>query len=81
MTITTVKNARAPKVYLVKTPDKPRLVRAFTAPGAIKHTIATSYSAAIPSQDELITLISKGVKVEDAGEPWSAQDSLDLDVE
>jgi hypothetical protein len=42
-------------------------VRAPNAAQALRHVTADTLSAAVASQDDLVTLVAAGVKVEDSG--------------
>lgn len=44
------------------------LVKASTASQAIRHVVSNTYDAKVPSQDKLVDLISKGVKIQEAGQ-------------
>jgi hypothetical protein len=63
----TIQKARTPKVYVVTTPTGSRLVRAMSSQSAVKHAVLGTHSAKLASQDDLITALGKGLKVEDAG--------------
>ena len=59
------------RIYLVRNEfdlrsDKPRLVRAHSQAQAIRH-VARDYRATVAGQDDLVSAVSSGVKVEDAG--------------
>jgi len=71
-------NPRTPKVYLVTTEGKGRLVRAFSQIGAIKHAVHTVYEAHVATQNELINALARGAKVEEAGESLGEQEELDV---
>lgn len=45
-----------------------RLVRAATQAQAIRHVVRSIYTAVVASQDQIVDLMTTGVKVEDAGE-------------
>ena len=64
---TATKATRKRNVYLVTTPTGKRLIRAFTPTGAIKFS-ARTHHAAIATQDELISTLAAGAKVEDAND-------------
>lgn len=59
----------ATRVYLVTAinGDK-RLVRASNKAQAVNHCAKSTFSASLPSQDELFELAGKGVKIENAVE-------------
>ena len=57
------------RIYLVESTDAQeakRLVKATSPSQAVRH-VASKYSAEVASQDQLVQLLSVGVKVEDAG--------------
>lgn len=69
--------ATATRVYIVSTQDGTnRLVRATVASQAITHVAKSSFTAKVPSQDELIAELSKGTKVENYGD--TAQSEQDI---
>lgn len=74
---TATKATRKRNVYLVSTPTGMRLIRAFTPTGAIKFS-ARTHHAAIATQDELISNIAAGVKVEDANDAPGDQEELPI---
>lgn len=47
--------------------DEVVLVRANTAPQAIKHVVEQQYRASVPSGIEVAALISEGIEVQTAG--------------
>ena len=61
----------AQRIYIVTTPDgKARLVRAAVKQQALAHVAKSTFTVGIASQDELISAITAGAKVEDfAAEP------------
>lgn len=76
---TATKATRKRNVYLVTTPTGKRLIRAFTPVGAIKFS-ARTHHAAIATQDELISTLAAGAKVEDANDAPGDQEELPVDV-
>ena len=59
------------RIYVISSlvPDAPkRLVRAASKAQAIGHCARSTFSASLPSQDELFALAGKGVKIETANE-------------
>jgi hypothetical protein len=61
----------AKRIYIVRNDfdmrsDKPRLIRAHSQAQAIRH-VAKDYQATVASQDDLVSSLTSGVKVEDAG--------------
>ena len=57
------------RIYIVGTADnQPRLVRASGKAQAIGHVVRDTFAAVVPTQDELIKLVSSGVKVEETGD-------------
>ncbi len=54
------------RIYLVKTPAGEQLVRAFNKTVAINHVVDNTITAEVASQDDLIRLVSAGVKVQDS---------------
>ena len=60
--------ATATRIYLVQSKDgnSVRLVRAPNAAQALRH-VANDFNVALASQDELVTAVGAGFKVEDAG--------------
>lgn len=59
--------------------QQPRLIRAATQAQAIGHVVKDTYRAAVPTPDELVDLVSKGVKVEDANPEPAGQQQLPED--
>jgi hypothetical protein len=59
----------ATRVYIVKAKTdpsaKPRLVRAAHPANALRHVADGAYSVEVAGQDDLITLLTQGAKVED----------------
>lgn len=55
------------RIYIVNGGEQPRLVRAGSRSAAISHVVKTTYSAAVASQDNIVTALGQGIKVEDAG--------------
>ncbi len=55
------------RVYAItdKTTKKPRLVRATHPSTALRHVAADAFTVRVASQDDLLTAIAAGVKVED----------------
>lgn len=62
------------RIYRVETPDTGaiRLVRATNQPAAVRH-VARDLAVRVASQDDLVDALSKGVKVETAGEQAEQQ--------
>jgi len=56
---------RESKVYVVTTPQGPRLVKAMSGAGAVKHVVVDTHSVSLASQSDLIKLLPT-VTVEDA---------------
>ena len=58
----------ATRIYVVRynENEKAYLIRATSASQAIRHVTRKFYDAVIPTQDDLVSLISAGIKVEDA---------------
>jgi len=57
------------RIYMVGSEATPtRLVKASSKVQAINHVVKSTFGAALPSQEELITLIQGGAQVEDADE-------------
>lgn len=48
--------------------SKKKDVRAATQAQAIRHVVRSIYTAVVASQDQIVDLMTIGVKVEDAGE-------------
>lgn len=55
------------RIYIVNGGEQPRLVRAGSRSAAISHVVKTTYTAAVASQDNIVTALGQGIKVEDAG--------------
>lgn len=55
------------RIYRVISAHGDKLVRAASQAQAIRHVVANTYTAKVASQDDLITMLESGVKVEDAG--------------
>ena len=47
----------------------PRLVRSYSDAQALQHVVADTFGVAVPAQDQLFALASRGVKIEDANAP------------
>ena len=60
--------AAAKRIYAVTDGTTTSLVRAATQSQAIAHVVKSKYKAVVPTQDELVKLVSDGVGVETAGE-------------
>lgn len=60
------------RVYKVTTPTGVRLVKAGNKIQAHMHVARSTITADLASQDDLIDLVGKGVKVEEAGEEPAA---------
>lgn len=56
------------RIYIVTSGGSKRLVKARTPAAAIRHVTRSAYVAEVAGQDELVALVSAGVKVEDASE-------------
>jgi len=64
------------RIYSVTTDkEAARLVRAQTAAQAVRHVWNSMTTCDVASQDDLVTLIASGVKVEDAGEELAPSQS------
>lgn len=62
----------AKRIYIVRNDfdtrsDKPRLIRAHSQAQAIRH-VAKDYQAAVAGQDDLVSSLTAGVRVEEAGD-------------
>lgn len=57
------------KVASTKVTDSQRLVRAPNIAQALRHVAADSFVTTVASQDDLVALVAKGVKVEDSAAP------------
>jgi hypothetical protein len=69
--------ATSTRIYLVGSKDgTTRLVRAATPHQAISHVAHLQFTVRVPTQDELITAVSKGVTVENYKD--TNQSDLDL---
>ena len=55
------------RIYIVNGGEQPRLVRAGSRSAAISHVVRTPYTAAVASQDDIVTALGQGIRVEDAG--------------
>lgn len=56
------------RIYIVKDNDARRLIRAANVAQARNHVARDTLQVAVASQDELVSLVSGGARVEDAGE-------------
>ena len=65
------------RIYAVYNNKTARLIRAKTKSQAIAHVAQTEFNVNVASQDELITLLNLGVKVENARD--GNQQELKLD--
>ena len=61
MVIKKAKKARTPQVYVVKTPNGERLVRAHSKQNAIQYVTTSDYTAMTATQADLIRLLETGV--------------------
>jgi hypothetical protein len=59
----------ASRIYTVTTNDGPRLVKASTRQQALSHVAHAMFDIRVSNQDDLVTLIGKGVKVENFRDP------------
>ena len=60
----------AQRIYLVVQPDgTPRLVKASIRSQALSHVASTLLTIHVATQDDLVDLLSNGVKVESARSP------------
>lgn len=58
------------RIYLVVQPDgTPRLVKASVRSQALSHVASTLLSIHVATQDDLVDLLSNGIKVESARSP------------
>lgn len=62
--MSTEKNQR---IHLVETPNGKRLIRAGTKNAAIRHAAKDMIKCSVASQDDLVSALGAGVKVEEAG--------------
>lgn len=60
------------RIYKVGTLKGARLVRAPNKAQAINHVARDTIAAEVAAQDDLVNLLSEGVKVENAKEPANA---------
>lgn len=65
------------RIYSVYHGSEARLVRAATRAQALSHAAKTAFNINVASQDELVNLITAGIKVEMARD--ASQTELDLD--
>lgn len=54
----------APKTVEAGAPEQRRLVRATHPANALRHVAEAQYGVAVASQDDLVALLGKGVRVE-----------------
>lgn len=57
------------RIYVVDTPEGRRLVRANLRQQAVAYVAAGMITARVASQDDLVSMLSKGVSVESARDP------------
>jgi len=55
------------RIYLIRTGDKKRLVRATHPSTALMHVVNQTHTAAVASQDDLELAFNEGLKVETIG--------------
>lgn len=63
------------RIYVVCFGEATRLVRAATKSQAVRHVADSLIAASVATQDDLITALGKGTKVEDANEEGGEADS------
>lgn len=56
------------RIYIVKDNDARRLIRAANVAQARNHVARDTLQVAVASQDDLVSLVLGGARVEDAGE-------------
>lgn len=67
------------RIYLVQIGERQHLVEAVSRAQAVAHIARSTITASIPTQWELVELVSKGVELERAGEePNDPQESMEL---
>ncbi len=69
------------RVYVVSRTDgtEPRLIRANNKPAAMRAAVAATFVAKLATQDDLIDLMARGIKVETAtDQPEEDQGALPL---
>jgi hypothetical protein len=69
----------AERIYIVATPTGTRLVRASLRSQALSHVAQSQFTVKVASQDDLVSALSGGVKVENYRNP--DQQNLDLAAE
>ena len=66
------------RIYLVTGPDgNKHLVKATHQAAALRHVADSRYKVDVASQDDLVSAVTAGVKVETAGEPAEPSPRLD----
>lgn len=63
------------RIYRVTHGTADYLVRASNAAQALRHVTAKLFAAEVATQDDLVRLLQKGVKVEEAGDEPSRSDA------
>ena len=61
------------RIYAVGNSEGTRLVRAATQAQALRHVAKSSYDVRVASQDDLVTVLATGSKVEEAGAEDAAE--------
>lgn len=64
------------RIYLVGTPDGVRLIRANVRQQALTHAANAMFTVRVATQDDLVSAMEKGVKIENYKHP--EQQDLDL---